>query len=90
MTLTSGYTCTLLVTSTANVTSPSQALPTTAVISGSSNIITFNFSSVSTVTTDQLAGTIFTITVTSIKNYYSLKTIYPVLKAYAGDGSSIE
>ena len=90
MTLSTGYTCTLIVTSTSNANSSSQNLPASSVISGSFNIITFNFSSVSTVTTDQAAGTIFTITVTSIKNYYSFKTNYPLLKVYASDGSSIE
>lgn len=89
MTLTAVPTCNVIVTSTSNLNSTSQALSITSVISGSFNIITFNFSTVSAVNSDQPAGTLFTITVTSIKNYYSFKPIYPLLKVYASDGSSI-
>lgn len=90
MTLATVTTCTVIVTSTSNLNSTSQTLPITSVLSGSFNIITFNFSSVSAVAADQPAGTVFTITVTSIKNYYSFKPVYPLLKVYASDGSSIE
>jgi hypothetical protein len=90
MTLTAISTCTVIVTSTTNVNSSSQNLPMTSVTSGLSNIITFNFSTVSTVNSDQAAGTVFTITVTSIKNYYSFKVVNPLLKVFASDGSSIE
>jgi hypothetical protein len=90
MTLTAVTTCTVIVTSTSNANSTSQTLPISSVVSGSLNIITFNFSTVSAVAADQPAGTLFTITVSSIKNYYSFKAVYPLLKVYASDGSSIE
>ncbi len=90
VTLTSGFTCSLVVTNTSSAVSASLPLPTTSVISGTSNIITFNFTSIATVSADQPAGTIFTIVITSLKNYYSFKPINAQLKVFAGDGSSIE
>jgi hypothetical protein len=70
-----------------NSTTASQTIIPTAT-TGSTYLLTFNFSSL--ITTDLAAGSIITITITSLRNYYSLRPVSSQLITYANDGFAVE
>lgn len=88
MILSSSISASYILTYLNNTNSTSTTLAPTSIVSGTNTIITLNFSNL--VTSDISAGNIFTITINSIKNYKSFKTIYPQLTSYTNDGYGIE
>lgn len=89
MTLSPSNTCTFTVTdASTSVTTASQTITPTSTISGSLNIITFSFAT--SVTTTLNAGSVFTIVINSLRNYYSFKPITPQLTTYSSDTFMIE
>lgn len=87
MILSSSNVCSFTVKYTNNLTTASQTIIPTAT-TGSTYILTFNFSSL--ITTDLAAGSIISITVTSLRNYYSFKPVSSQLITYANDGYAVE
>ena len=69
------------------ITADQNIIPTVTTSSGN-NVFTFNFSSL--IISDLPANTIITITISSLRNYYSLKPVYSQMTTYASDGSGIE
>lgn len=87
MIMSSPSVCNFTVQSTTNVTTSSQTIIPTAT-TASTYLLTFNFSSL--ITTDLAAGTTITITITSLRNYYSFKPVYSQLITYSSDGYAVE
>jgi hypothetical protein len=87
MVLSTSNLCSFTVKYTNNLTVAPQTIIPTSVIT-STNLLTFNFSSL--IISDLSAGTIITITINSLRNYYSFKTINSQMTTYSNDGSLIE
>jgi hypothetical protein len=87
MVLSSSNVCNFTVKYTTNATTSTQTIIPTATTS-STYLLTFNFSSF--ITTDLAAGCIITITITSLRNYYSFKPVNSQLITYSNDGYAVE
>lgn len=86
--LSSSFLSTFAIKQTNNLTVSSQTVTPSSVVGSISNVLTFNFSSL--INSDLPAGTIITINLTSIRNYYSFKTVYAQMATFSSDASAIE
>lgn len=85
MILSTSKTCSFTVKNSAtNITSSSQSITPTAIINGTTNYLYFNFTGL--ITTNLAAGSIITIIINSLRNYYSFKPVKPQLTTYSSDG----
>jgi len=88
MALSSSNICKFNIKLVSNLTIADQNIVPTVTTSSGNNVFTFNFSSL--ITSDLPANTVITITINSLRNYYSFKPVYSQLTTFASDGSSIE